>query len=1516
MFRRILFTCVLLTLSTTAAVFATNVSGTFNTNQHWTTAGNPWVVTGSVTIESPATLTIDAGVTVAFNVNTASLVINGKIVAQGSSGNPITFTSNSATPAKGDWQDIQLVGGNNSSSILSYVTISYGGRTNSRSLYISSASPHIDNLTLLNSYSDGIRISWASPSFDHILVDNCTGDGMMITGASSTPTVNNNSTFSNNSAGGINIQGNGGINLTNSTFQSNTVYAMTTEANTRLNLLTGLSFSGNGKDGIRHTGGTIGINEVWHSGATWFLTNALTINATWSLTVDPGVTVKCNAASDLEITVSGRLIANGSAENPITFTTAANPPNSGRWGNIQFGSGSSASILRYVTFSYGGANRGYTLYLNSTPTIDHLTVSNSASNGIRVDNVSPTLNAITVSNCAADGLLVTGSLATPVVTAYSSITANTSYGIEFQNGGGINITNSTINNNTQYAMLTTVNSRISGLTGMTISGNGGGTKDGIKYPAGTISTNERWRSGMVWFVTETIDVDSTHSLTIDAGATVKCSSGVEIQIMGAIIAAGTAVSPIVITTAAATPAAGGWKDLRLQTNNAQNVMTYVTVSYAGGSSASAGLILSSFSQTLDHVTVSHSATAGLYVSGTSSATVSNSAFQSNSGYGVQELAPSSVTITDSTVSDNTNYAFYTEANANLNGMTGLTVTGNGNNQKNAILHNGGSISGIQRWRSVLPWIVLPGLNVNHGATLTIDPGAVVKFAPSTRLSVSGKLYAAGTLAAPILFTCSSASPGPACWTGIEFLTGSDPTSILSYATVTNAGDGYRNANIYIYAASPIIDHVTISNSGSSGIYTTQNGAPVIHNCTFVGNLVAGMTNGSPSTPVDGRFNYWNSATGPSGSGPGTGQSVSSGVNFEPWLIAAGSTPQFVSSFSQTNPLCDPTVGVNCELNFGTILPGSWTLKILNSGGTALRTTTGSGDTGSLSWDGTNDVGVLLPNGTYNYQIESITANNDTATPARGRVSLNTNISITISNPTVLPAFFSPNADTVQDTTTISSSANFDSVGWTLQIKNSSNTVVRNATGAGRNFSFIWDGRNDGSAIQGDDVYTFVLTGTAGSSNQTKTATVVLDNTPPTTLIVAPADGAITSNIYQNGSTQVIVRITALDSHFYNWILDRRPDNNPSGWIWLGSQPTSGTNIYATDYDSSLVANGTYILRLRTSDLAGNGAATQITIDNGNFSMSNNVPEVNAAYGQSVTLTSQVPFTVDETIVIKDAQGTTVRTIPFTNRPVGTYPDTWNCTNEAGSPVVDGPYLYGASVSGGSGGGGGSGGAMTWDETGKPLSNDYWEFLDIALNNPIDSYNNKPLTFTYTNQQAGRVTVKFSQAYPVAGGLNACDPPNYCPKDLVYESSGTHTFSWAGIDGAGAVRPDLLWVGANSERGSFSKNAVICYGHRSEITNIQASPPMFDPLSGTQSIEADLSTDQTVNVRIAIKNQASQSVLRTLTVNNVSAGHFSTTWDGRADNDMLVSPGLYLITLSATDTIGNTSDIQLLTTIRY
>jgi len=104
---------------------ATVVSGTIydSAGGPWTPAGSPYWVVGDIPIPAGEPLTVAPGTEVRFE-GYHSINADGSLLAVGSAGNLITFTSNSSTPARADWN--RIIAGSTGHLQIEHCNISYG----------------------------------------------------------------------------------------------------------------------------------------------------------------------------------------------------------------------------------------------------------------------------------------------------------------------------------------------------------------------------------------------------------------------------------------------------------------------------------------------------------------------------------------------------------------------------------------------------------------------------------------------------------------------------------------------------------------------------------------------------------------------------------------------------------------------------------------------------------------------------------------------------------------------------------------------------------------------------------------------------------------------------------------------------------------------------------------------------------------------------------------------------------------------------------------------------------------------------------------------------------------------------------------------------------------------------------------------------------------------------------------------------------------------------------------------
>ncbi|MBL8014136.1 MAG: right-handed parallel beta-helix repeat-containing protein, partial [Candidatus Omnitrophica bacterium] len=188
--------CFGLTFVPASVDAATNVSGSITVNTTWSKANSPYIVSGNLTVNSGATLTIQPGVDVKFDGD-YYFNVKGSLNAQGTSAERIRFTSNKATPAPDDWDGLFLGGPGNS---LKYITIEYSNYA----AFLSFADVTFDQ-SLIQYTWQGIYIGNNSRLvFSNSEIRNNTGSGITLSDSSVAAQITNN--LITNNGGGVAVR--------------------------------------------------------------------------------------------------------------------------------------------------------------------------------------------------------------------------------------------------------------------------------------------------------------------------------------------------------------------------------------------------------------------------------------------------------------------------------------------------------------------------------------------------------------------------------------------------------------------------------------------------------------------------------------------------------------------------------------------------------------------------------------------------------------------------------------------------------------------------------------------------------------------------------------------------------------------------------------------------------------------------------------------------------------------------------------------------------------------------------------------------------------------------------------------------------------------------------------------------------------------------------------------------------------------------------------------------------------
>jgi parallel beta-helix repeat protein len=158
-------------------------------------------------------------------------------------------------------------------------------------------------------------------------------------------------------------------------------------------------------------------------------------------------------------------------------------------------------------------------------------------------------------------------------------------------------------------------------------------------------------------------------------------------------------------------------------------------------------------------------------------------------------------------------------------------------------YHSGEILVSERWRaSGNPHIVQNGLGIDGGATLTIDPGCIVRVDPENGFTVGwtngGAIFAIGKPDSLIVFTSNKTPAERGDWFGFGFNGGTLATTRLSYCVIEFGGYELGTAINLDWGAIVRLDHTTIRNSAGFGITYDHEG----HVSNFSDNTITGCAN--------------------------------------------------------------------------------------------------------------------------------------------------------------------------------------------------------------------------------------------------------------------------------------------------------------------------------------------------------------------------------------------------------------------------------------------------------------------------------------------------------------------------------------------------------------------------------------------------------------------------------------------------------------------------------------------------
>jgi hypothetical protein len=325
--------------------------GTLTADEVWLVANNPHVCTTAVVVDGSHKLTLEPGCKVRFRKGAGIIVGQasaGELIAVGSAGSLIQFTSDSSAPNPGDWTGIAFHANAAPTTHLSYCGLDYGGLSSGGALVASpGAQFSVDHCTVARSAGAGLL---------------CEGDGH--------PTD-----FTDNSIAGC------------------LSYPVRIKAEYIRYLGAGNVLTGNtlGKDAIFVVGSGVVTSTTWRNlGAPYQVSGDVSIADASGpvVTIEPGTTIKLGSSTVISVgqdPLPGGLRADASGGQQIVFTSSLPTPKRGDWQYIYFDAVAidSVCMLKNCRIQFGGSDStGEIFLLNAKPEIRGCAVDSSAGYGI------------------------------------------------------------------------------------------------------------------------------------------------------------------------------------------------------------------------------------------------------------------------------------------------------------------------------------------------------------------------------------------------------------------------------------------------------------------------------------------------------------------------------------------------------------------------------------------------------------------------------------------------------------------------------------------------------------------------------------------------------------------------------------------------------------------------------------------------------------------------------------------------------------------------------------------------------------------------------------------------------------------------------------------------------------------------------------------------------------------------------------------------------------------------------
>ncbi len=532
---------------------------------------------------------------------------------------------------------------------------------------------------------------------------------------------------------------------------------------------------------IEEISGTISSDRTLFADVLYKVVGNLSLSGA-TLTIEPGTVLEFEANTRFNISNDARLIANGTEQDSIYFTSVV--PEAGYWEGILFLDVTHPdNEMNHVVVEYAG---GAGLHSSVDPA--NVVVGRS------LNNANITITNSTLRHSAGAGLFLHSNGA-------------------LRSGSG----NNTFTQNETSAVTAYTNVLHYLDNQSTYSGN---SNDRVYVYANRLQNDGTWAAiDVPYFMPGTHQVNSAE-LDIEAGAVFEFDSEARLRIESDVIfrALGEEGNEIIFT--GSVKEAGWWDGIFVEDSRHPNgLIDNVIVEYAGARAVHSSVEAA-------NITIGRSLNNARIA-------ITNSTFSNGQSYGMFVHSNGSIEGSSNNVyTENAGgpVKVYARNARFLDG--GSDYSGNSANNEFAWIISE-TVTTDSDWDAInVPYGVIGTTNFSN-ATLTVEAGAVVAFDTESRLSMnSGSIIIAnGTTNDPITFTGTVESDG--WWDGIFIIDTTHPDNSFDYVTIEYGGgrgmhSSVEPANLVISrslnSAFLSVTNSTIRNSADYGVFIHSNGS--------------------------------------------------------------------------------------------------------------------------------------------------------------------------------------------------------------------------------------------------------------------------------------------------------------------------------------------------------------------------------------------------------------------------------------------------------------------------------------------------------------------------------------------------------------------------------------------------------------------------------------------------------------------------------------------------------------------